>query len=95
MQDFLTSNRYVLPKYQAHIDEFAARGGDPALLVPVLSVLPEYLEASFDEVRRTFGSIEGYFDDGLGLDARAQQALHDRFLTDDAEAATPGVRRAQ
>ncbi len=80
MQDFLASNRFILPKYQSRIDEFAARGGDPTLLVPVLSVLPEYLEASYDEVRRTYGSIEGYFSDALGLDARTQQALRDRFV---------------
>ena len=79
-QDFLASNRYIVPKYQARIDEFAARGGDPTLLAPVLSVLPEYLEASFDEVRRAYGSIEAYFSDGLGLGARSQQALRDRFV---------------
>lgn len=80
LQDFLASNRYIVPKYQAEIDEFAARGGDPALLVPVLSVLPEYLEASFDEVRRAYRSIEGYFCEALGLDDRMQQALRDRFV---------------
>jgi protein-tyrosine phosphatase len=81
MEDFLASNRYVLPKYQARIAEFAANGGDASLLLPVLSVFPEYLEASFEEVRRTHGSIEGYFAQGLGLDDRAQQALRDRFVT--------------
>jgi protein-tyrosine phosphatase len=80
LQDFLASNRQIVPKYQQRVDEFAARGGDPALLVPVLSVLPEYLEASFDEVRRVYGSIEGYFGEALGLDARMQQALRDRFV---------------
>ena len=80
LQDFLASNRYIVAKYQSRIDEFAARGGDPTLLLPVLSVLPEYLEASFDEVRRAYGSIEGYFGDALGLDARTQQALHERFV---------------
>jgi len=80
MEDFLASNRYVRPKYQSRVEEFAARGGDAALLDPVLGVLPEYLEASFDEVRRAYGSIEGYFCEGLGLDARAQQALRDRFV---------------
>ena len=95
MEDFLASNRYVMPKYRARVEEFAARGGDAALLVPVLSVLPEYLEASFDEIRRTYGSIEGYFGEGLGLDARAQQALRDRFLATDSEVAAPGMRRTQ
>ncbi len=80
LQDFLASNRYIVPKYQPRVAEFAARGGDPTLLTPVLSVLPEYLEASFDEVRRAYGSIEGYFGEALGLDARMQQALRDRFV---------------
>jgi protein-tyrosine phosphatase len=85
MEDFLASNRYVLPKYQARIEEFAAKGGDASLLLPVLSVFPEYLEASFEEVRRTHGSIEGYFAEGLGLDDRAQQTLRDRFLGTETE----------
>ena len=80
LRDFLESNRHTLPKYRQRIDEFAARGGDPTLLVPVLSVLPEYLEAAFDEVRQAYGSIEGYFADALGVDARGQQALHDRLV---------------
>jgi protein-tyrosine phosphatase len=80
LDDFLESNRHVLPKYRARVEEFAARGGDPALLEPVLGVMPEYLEAAFDEVRRTYGSIEGYFGEGLGLDSAAQQCLRDRFV---------------
>ena len=28
----------------------------------------------------TFGSIEGYFTDGLGLDAAVQERLRERFL---------------
>jgi len=81
LRDFLASNRYIVPKYQAQVAEFAARGGDPALLTPVLSVLPEYLEASFDEVGRAYGSIEGYFGEALGIDDRMQLALRDRFVS--------------
>jgi protein-tyrosine phosphatase len=90
LQDFLASNRYIVPKYQARIDEFSARGGDPALLVPVLSVLPEYLQASFDEVRRAYGSIEGYFSEGLGLDAGVQRALRERLVS--AAEGVKGIR---
>lgn len=70
LADYLESNRFVLPKFQPHLDAFAARGGDPLLLTPVLSVRPEYLDASFEEVRREFGTIEAYFRDGLGIDER-------------------------
>jgi len=95
MEDFLASNRYVMPKYRARVEEFAARGGDASLLEPVLSVRPEYLEASFDEIRRTYGSIEGYFAEGLGLDENAQQALHERFLATDTDVAGLRARRSQ
>jgi protein-tyrosine phosphatase len=46
----------------------------------VLGVKPEYLKASLDEMRKQYGSIEGYFSEGLGIDAEGQQALRERFL---------------
>jgi protein-tyrosine phosphatase len=95
MQDFLESNRYVMQKYHADVEGFAARGGDPALLVPVLTVMPEYLDAAFEQVHRTYGSIEGYFGDALGLDATAQQALRDRFLTTAADKSEFQAQAAQ
>jgi protein-tyrosine phosphatase len=85
LQDFLASNRCILPKYQSRIDEFAARGGDASLLVPLLTVRPDYLDAAFDQVRQSFGSIERYFGEGLGIDARAQQALRERFVATRAD----------
>ncbi|NJD32194.1 MAG: tyrosine-protein phosphatase [Gammaproteobacteria bacterium] len=80
LEDFLASNDFVLPKYRPYLDAFAAHGGDPELLVPVLSVRPEYLAASFDEVRRGFGSIEGYFSYGLGLGAASIESLRNQLL---------------
>jgi protein-tyrosine phosphatase len=80
LADYLASNRFVLPRYQPHVDAFAARGGDPMLLMPILCVRPEYLEASFDEVRREFGSIEGYFRDGLGITDGTIAELRSRFV---------------
>jgi protein-tyrosine phosphatase len=80
LEDFLASNRYVVPKYRPYLDAFAAGGGDPELLMPVLSVRPEYLDASFGEVRRAYGSIEGYFREGLGMEAPALEALLERLL---------------
>jgi protein-tyrosine phosphatase len=82
--DFLASNRFILPKYRAHLDAFAAHGGDPELLTPVLSVREEYLAASLDEVRSEFGSLERYFAAGLGVGADAQRSLRERFVTPDA-----------
>jgi protein-tyrosine phosphatase len=58
-------------------EHFRATGGDPKLLEPVLGVDPDYLRSALDEMQQTFGSIEGYFSNGLGVDAHRQQALRD------------------
>ncbi|MFE9842417.1 tyrosine-protein phosphatase [Streptomyces goshikiensis] len=42
------------------IDQFAAIGGDPELLQPVLGVREEYLDAARDEMVTRYGSIDGY-----------------------------------
>ena len=80
MEDFLLSARYVEPLLRRFADEFAARGGDPDLIRSVFGTVPEYLDASLDEVRRTYGDIEGYFADGLGIDVETQAAIREALL---------------
>ena len=41
----------------------------------------EYLQSSFVEIKTQYGSIDGYFEKGLGIDEAGQQQLRDRFLT--------------
>jgi protein-tyrosine phosphatase len=62
------------------LEDFAARGGDPALLRPLVGVDDAYLDAALDEVRGTYGSIEGYFATGLGIDGERQEALRVVFV---------------
>lgn len=80
MQDYLRSNDYILPEYQATIDKFVGIGVEKDILLSILGVRPEYLAASFQEMRDKYGSIENYFDEGLGMDVAGQQALRERFL---------------
>ncbi len=80
-EDYLRSNEYILPAYKLPIDHFVAEGGDPSIPQDLLGVKTEYLRASFDEVKTQYGSIEGYFEKGLGIDKAGQQRLRDRFLT--------------
>lgn len=80
MEDYLASNRYILPAYRPRIDAFVAAGGDPSIPEALLGVRPAYIEASFDEMARRWGTIDRYFAEGLGIDAAGQQALRDRFL---------------
>lgn len=78
--DYLRSNDYLLPAYQSYIDHFVAEGGDRAIILDILGVKTEYLRAAFDEMKIRYGTIENYFEQGLGIDRAGQQRLLDRFL---------------
>lgn len=84
MDDYLLTNDELLPELEPVFDRFEAAGGDPALLRPMLGVQEEYLAAALDEMRQRFGTIEGYFTNGLQLDAATQDAL--RAALDDGAA---------
>jgi protein-tyrosine phosphatase len=80
-EDFAKSNDHLLPGYAKAVEAFAKAGGDPAVARAILGVKAEYLRASFDEVKAKYGTIEGYFAKGLGIDEAGQKALRDQFLT--------------
>lgn len=75
MADYVTSNRDLLPALAPLFDAFAERGGDPELIRPVFRVEPEYLELALATVRAEFGSLAGYFREGLGIDDAAQRRV--------------------
>ena len=71
----MLTNEELLPAEKPVLDRFRELGGDPEVLLPLVAVAPEYLEAALDEMRKAYGTIEGYFADGLGIDAAGQAAL--------------------
>jgi protein-tyrosine phosphatase len=73
--DYELTNRDLLPALKPVFEHFRAAGGDPHLLEPVLGVDPAYLRAAQDEMERRYGTIEGYFAEGLGIDEAGQLAL--------------------
>ena len=85
MHEYLLTNEQLLPALKPMFDRFESIGGDPELLMPVFGVRKEYLEASLDEMRKRFGTIEGYFTEGLGLDEDILQALRDAFTEQNAK----------
>jgi protein-tyrosine phosphatase len=80
VEDYMASNDYVLPLFEPLIDGFVAGGGERAILTTLFGVKGEFLDAAFDEMTRRFGTVEGYFTDGLGIDAPAQDALREIYL---------------
>lgn len=79
-EDYLRSNDYIIPAYQTVIDGFVAAGGDASIPAAILGVKKEYLDAAFDEMEMRYGSIEGYFSEGLGIDAAGQQTIRELYL---------------
>lgn len=67
VEDYLRTNTDLLPALQPIFDDFTAGGGDSDLLLPILGVREEYLQAAFDEVEKQFGSMSSYAAEGLGL----------------------------
>ena len=78
--DYLLSNKYLRHALKPLLDSFSERGGKPDLLRPILRVESEYLQAALDEMHEKYGTIKGYFTDGLGLGPDVQQRLRDRLL---------------
>ncbi|GIG40746.1 tyrosine-protein phosphatase [Cellulomonas phragmiteti] len=73
--EYLAVNPAVRAMYAPLLQQFAAVGGDPALLVPLLEVREEYLDAALDAVDAHFGSFDGYLRQGLGLSDAEVEAL--------------------
>jgi protein-tyrosine phosphatase len=80
MADYLLTNDRLASMKRWLAEDFRTRGGPPDMVEAVISARPEYLESALDEMRRAFGDIEGYFTDGLGLDAGRMESLRGRFL---------------
>ena len=73
--DYELTNRALLPALKPVFEHFRAVGGDPDLLKPLLGVDPQYLRTAVDEMQHRFGSIQGYFEKGLGIGPDGQRAL--------------------
>lgn len=82
MADYLRTNsdaNDVIEKVAAVLA--AQHGLDPAVVLPVLVVAPDYLDAAYDTAKREYGSLDGYLCDGLGLDAAVREDLRGALLT--------------
>jgi protein-tyrosine phosphatase len=80
MQEYLLTNTQLLPTEKPLIDRFRAQGGDPEVIRPLVGVAAEYLQAALDEMRTKFGTVEGYFAEGLDLDEGTQKTLRAAFV---------------
>ena len=80
LREYLLTNEQLVPALQPILDQFTANGGDAGILLPVIGVEQGYLAAALDEMHTRYGTIEGYFTDGLGLGPDVQAALRDALI---------------
>jgi len=80
LRDFLASTAALRPVMSPLVARYVAGGGRAADLSALVGVLPVYLQDAFDEMHVTYGTIERYFADGLGLDAATQGLLRATLL---------------
>jgi protein tyrosine/serine phosphatase len=79
MRSHQPTQAYVLPALQPLLNQFKSIGGDPELLMPVVGVRKEYLETALDEMHKRYKTVDGYFSQGLGLDAVTIGKLRDKL----------------
>jgi protein-tyrosine phosphatase len=80
LEDYLASRACLEPMARRVLGDFRARGGDPEVLRPFVDVREEHLAAAVEEMRRSFGDVEGYFAEGLAIDTATQRELRDTFV---------------
>ena len=79
LEDFALTDRYLPEELKESLRErFPA--ASPETLRKMLAADPAFLEASFDETTRRFGSFDNYLREGLGLGNRELEAIRKNFL---------------
>ncbi|MGW1014185.1 tyrosine-protein phosphatase [Streptomyces termitum] len=78
-EEYLSVNPAVRQAFAPMIEGFIAQGGDPDLVLAMVGVLPEYLDAGLEEVAKRYGSVERYVRDGLGVPDEVTALLRERL----------------
>lgn len=83
MEDFLFSND-VLAGYNdatmAKIEKRVGQRDSLQVIRKIMGVSRETMEATFAEMESGYGSIDGFIEQGLGIDRATRKKLQDKFL---------------
>ena len=82
VQDYLLTNTYSAVSINAQIAAVQAQSGaaTAALDAPLFSVQESFLQAGFDQVQASYGTMSNYLTVGLGLSQATIETLHDRLV---------------
>lgn len=82
-KDFLLSNAVYadyIDKNIKKIERFVGKDGNTDLIRKVMGVSEETIDATFEQMEADYGSIDGFIENGLGIDAATRTRLQDKFL---------------
>jgi protein-tyrosine phosphatase len=79
LADYLASNLEMESLHRALAERFGL-GDAPDLLAPMMTVRAAYLDAALDEMRRGFGTLEGYVETGLAIGPATRRRLVATFV---------------
>jgi protein-tyrosine phosphatase len=82
MQDYLLSNVYLTRLIASRTETLRAQQGDVVATVesPLFNVQENYLQAGFDQVQASYGTMASYLTQGLGMSQATIDALRDRLV---------------
>ncbi|MFB9326807.1 tyrosine-protein phosphatase [Paenibacillus aurantiacus] len=85
VEDFLLSNTYREAYNKAAVDGIVKQlklTDEKTIEVfkALMDVRPEYIEAAFDEMEKTYGSVDGFLEKGIGLTAENRAQLKKMYL---------------
>ncbi len=82
MQDYLLSNVYLAQSIGAQTSALRAQEGAAIATAraPLLDVDDNYLQAGFDQVQASYGTMASYLTQGLGLSTATVDALRNRLV---------------
>ncbi|PWI14056.1 protein-tyrosine-phosphatase [Streptomyces sp. Act143] len=82
LADYLESNAKHR-RYKVHRSSSSAAGYSPEvmeLLAPLFDARAEYLHAAFETIEETWGGVDAYLEQGLGVTPEIRERLHQRLL---------------
>lgn len=82
MQDYLLTNLYASASIQARIDAIARRSGQTAAAnaAPLYRAEASTLQAAFDQIQQSFGTLDNYLSEGLSVDTTAVAMLRAKLV---------------
>lgn len=83
MQDYLLSNTYLIQSINAQLDTLREQDGDAVATIetPLLEVQESYLQAGFDQVQASYGTMASYLTRGLGMAQTTIDTLRSRLVS--------------